>query len=235
MKLNNPTAPATRKQLWLLHILTKEDTRDWQLTIEQASNKIGELKGNGKRPLVNPHATALTQDKQLRAQQRYDRGNGHKHAGDAKNYLPILKEANQAAIKAYQDYCDNNYKTPRYAVVQHKNPLDDSSPVERAWPLTDLCGFVWLELKLKGNEKFINWFKKQGKIDNSYNSKRWRIEGFGLAYSSHCSVWSYPWTLDLPGIGNGNGAISAAEASTRAAVAILDNHGIDVHMRSRLD
>lgn len=43
--IHNPEAPATRKQLWLLHILTKEDTRAWQLTMQEASDKIGELKG----------------------------------------------------------------------------------------------------------------------------------------------------------------------------------------------
>lgn len=73
MNLNNPDAPANKKQLWLLHILTKEDTRAWNLTMQQASDKIQELKGNGNRPLVNPHATAIKQDQQLRIQQIYDK------------------------------------------------------------------------------------------------------------------------------------------------------------------
>lgn len=51
MKLNNPDAPATKKQLWLLHLLTKEDTRDWKLTMQEASDKINELKpGNKVKP-----------------------------------------------------------------------------------------------------------------------------------------------------------------------------------------
>lgn len=79
--INNPDMPATKKQLWLLHILTKEDTRDWRFTMQQASDKIQELKQNGKRPLVNPHTSALEQDRQLKAQQRYDKGNGHKEYG----------------------------------------------------------------------------------------------------------------------------------------------------------
>jgi len=75
MTLRNPETPATSKQLWLLHILTKTDTRNLNLTMQQASDRINELKGNGngKRPLINPHATAIQQDAQLRAQQRYDR------------------------------------------------------------------------------------------------------------------------------------------------------------------
>ena len=47
MKLSNPNAPATSKQLYYLHLLTKQDTRDWKLTMEEASDKISELKGNG--------------------------------------------------------------------------------------------------------------------------------------------------------------------------------------------
>ena len=47
MKISNPDAPATSKQLYYLHLLTKQDTRGWKLTIEEASAKINELKGNG--------------------------------------------------------------------------------------------------------------------------------------------------------------------------------------------
>jgi len=49
MTMSKPDLPATKKQLWLLHLLTKEDTRNWNLTVKQASEKISELKGsNGK-------------------------------------------------------------------------------------------------------------------------------------------------------------------------------------------
>lgn len=50
MRLNNPGAPATSRQLWLLHILTKQDTRNLQLTMQQASDAIAQAKqgGNGK-------------------------------------------------------------------------------------------------------------------------------------------------------------------------------------------
>jgi hypothetical protein len=36
--------PATTKQLWYLHILTKQDTRDWKLTAKGASDMINALK-----------------------------------------------------------------------------------------------------------------------------------------------------------------------------------------------
>jgi len=35
---------------------------------------------NGKRPMVNPHASALVQDAQLRAQQRYDKATQSRRA-----------------------------------------------------------------------------------------------------------------------------------------------------------
>jgi len=85
--LSNPESPATKKQLWLLHILTKTDTRKLDITMLEASKRIGELKHNngtrpqgdkaradcGTRPLVNPHASAINQDKQKLAQARYDK------------------------------------------------------------------------------------------------------------------------------------------------------------------
>ena len=91
MTLSNPQAPATNKQLWLLHLLTKTDTRNLNLTMQQASDQIAGLKNgvkskpvqtdktradyriSGIRPLVNPHASAIKQDTQKLAQIRYDK------------------------------------------------------------------------------------------------------------------------------------------------------------------
>ena len=44
--LRTPEAPATSKQLWLLHILTKTDTRNLDITMQEASNRINELKNH---------------------------------------------------------------------------------------------------------------------------------------------------------------------------------------------
>ncbi len=49
--LRTPEAPATSKQLWLLHILTKTDTRQLNITMAEASKRIEDLKSlNGKYP-----------------------------------------------------------------------------------------------------------------------------------------------------------------------------------------
>jgi len=45
--LKTPEAPATKSQLWLLHLLTKTDTRNLKLTMQEASNRIEQLKSNG--------------------------------------------------------------------------------------------------------------------------------------------------------------------------------------------
>ncbi|MFA5300563.1 MAG: hypothetical protein WC389_20440 [Lutibacter sp.] len=76
--LKNPDEPATKKQLWLLHILTKTDTRNLNITMLEASQRIEAAKKNPaekSRPLVNPHASAIKQDKQKIAQQKYDGAN----------------------------------------------------------------------------------------------------------------------------------------------------------------
>ena len=43
MLLKTPEAPATKKQLYRLGILTGQDTGDWRLTQQEASNRIDEL------------------------------------------------------------------------------------------------------------------------------------------------------------------------------------------------
>jgi len=37
-------SPATTRQLWYLHVLTKRDTRNWVLTVDQASELINKIK-----------------------------------------------------------------------------------------------------------------------------------------------------------------------------------------------
>jgi len=42
--IRKPEHPATRKQLWYLHVLTGQDTRDWNMTVQQAHEIIQSLK-----------------------------------------------------------------------------------------------------------------------------------------------------------------------------------------------
>lgn len=55
-----------------------------------------------QRPLVNPHATVLAQDKQLRAQQRYDSNPGTSKAND---YIKrIRNQRKKLYARAYLGY-----------------------------------------------------------------------------------------------------------------------------------
>lgn len=52
--LRKPDAPATSRQLWRLHQLTKEDTRDLDITMQEASDRINRLEsGNGKEQALS--------------------------------------------------------------------------------------------------------------------------------------------------------------------------------------
>ena len=170
-------------------------------------------------------------------------GNG-KAAGESKpqtDWLAILKEANDAAAKANADFAAEYYKEPAFAVVEHENQLDDSSPIVKAYPMNDVCGFVWLELRNKDkdyngkailNKRFIADFKRFGKETEPH---RWAWGSFRLAYYKDCGVWSYPWILHAPAVGYGNGSMSAMESAGHAFTGVMLEHGVDVFTRSRID
>lgn len=155
------------------------------------------------------------------------------------DWLSILREANQVASKAYDDYVATNYRQPNYAVVERANPLDDSSPIVKAYPLTDLCGAVWFDFKLKAgrNSELVKWFKANSEKPFYPNEpdRSWTVGEFSLTYDKGCSVWSYPWSLHVPGIGYGNGSFGAMEAKGRAFCNVLDAHGLEIHLQSHLD
>lgn len=54
--LKNPEAPATSKQLWKIHQLTKEDTRDLDITMQEASDRISRLEQGSSKKQASPPA-----------------------------------------------------------------------------------------------------------------------------------------------------------------------------------
>lgn len=81
--------------------LTENPQLERQLDLLQFGKDADNL-ARLQRPLVNPHATALTQDKQLRAQQRYDRGPGTSEADD---YIKrIRNQRKKLYARAYLGY-----------------------------------------------------------------------------------------------------------------------------------
>jgi len=129
--MHNPEAPATNKQLWLLHILTKTDTRNLNITMAEASKRIAELKSGSKRPLVNPHATAIRQDKQKLTQARYDKDNpkpereviqGNKPSGET-DMQKIQAHFMANAYQAGRDKAENDTATIDFYDFQCKDCL----------------------------------------------------------------------------------------------------------------
>ena len=56
---------------------------------------------------------------------------------------------------------DNAIPAPMM-VAEHKNMMDDSSPVEKKWLVPDgMCGFGWVTVR-PGNCAFANWLKRTG-------------------------------------------------------------------------
>lgn len=78
-------------------------------------------------------------------------------------YQRIHREACAAGDKAYEAV-----HADKYIAVQHANPLDDNSPITKAW--TDdpfeLFGFAWVVLP--GNTGFGRWLIKTGNGTKHY-------------------------------------------------------------------
>lgn len=170
--------------------------------------------------------------------------NGNATVKPTDKWAEVIHQANAAARQAYSEYKEEHYKSPQYVVEEHQDMLNDNSPVVKQYPIADLCGFVWIELRLKDgcNRDFISWFKAHGKIQPERGSGRtWQIHGHGLlggaelCYYPDSGKWSYPWRLHLDGVGHGNCAFGAAIASQRAAGKVLSDAGLEVWCRDRMD
>lgn len=168
MIFNNPSAPATHKQLWALRCITGIDYRNAGLTISEASDKIAAFNNRGK-----------AHDKNA--------------IFNGKSAIEIFDEAEQCGRAS----ADHTIPTPM-VVNEHKNMADDSSPVIQSWYVTEgVCGFAWVDFKCKDTitRKFINQMKKLGDKNPLRNNEGWtywvsyggqslqRKEDFALAFS----------------------------------------------------
>ncbi len=98
-------------------------------------------------------------------------------------------------------------------VVQHVNPLDDSSEVVKAYPpvMGGVCGFAWVSVH-PGTSSFARWLRKTG-------------EGQSDHYAGGTSVWvpffdqSYERKMKY----------------ARAFAAVLQGGGIKAYASGRLD
>lgn len=171
----NPDAPATRRQTWALFCMTKQDWREKNLTVFEASQLIDKLKRGESIDGVKGSAEVKLRKAKFDA-------------------VEISKEAEAAGEAA------GAAVTPQGMIVQqHVDMTDDNSPVAKQWAVPEgPCGFAWVVVRCKNSESrsFINQLKKL-KIAtsdvNEHNSTiRWRPHyNGGFAYWVHYGNQSY--------------------------------------------
>lgn len=69
-----------------------------------------------------------------------------------KSFEEIYDEAHKAAYEAA-----SNFRPTPMIVSMHENMLDDNSPIQKQWYVSDgVCGFAWVHIK-PANCKFAKW------------------------------------------------------------------------------
>lgn len=120
-------------------------------------------------------------------------------------------EAGMAALKA-------KVPTPM-VVVQHKNMLDDTSPVEKAYNVPmGMCGFAWINIK-PATQPFVRWLKKQAAGNEHTNY------GFKDSYYGGWSIWAH----------EGGQSIELKQAFCEGFGKVLSKYLIENYTMSRLD
>jgi len=206
-KIKEPNAPMTHKQGWAIYCLSKRDAREMNLTRKQASDIISALKSGEEVPWPDGKSVGTGEKRKPR-----------KTAGEVvfESLLKKAHEAGQAAAEA----C-----TPRPMVVQqHANQLDDNSEVVKEWYVpTGVCGFAWVNFKVKsGNSrKFLSFLKKKGLAGDINSHAEWHKDSYYGGYTKWIS--DYGQSMEL----------KAAYANAYAAV--LHDAGISAYGHSRMD
>jgi hypothetical protein len=132
------------------------------------------------------------------------------------NDYQLFQDAWDEALKAGHKAATECEVVPM-VVQQHKNMLDDNSPVEQSWVVEGgVCGFAWLSIK-PGNSRFANWAKKniEGCRSDSY-------EG-GVCY------WIHDYGQSM------TRKESFARAMSKVLRERLDNPKVRISARSRMD
>jgi hypothetical protein len=181
---------ATKGQTWALFCGTGLDCRGIELSVNHASMLIDSMKaGNDITPaLLKLGAT------------------GTPKVNKSAQWAELWAKADAAGKEAVEKCVP----TPM-VVAQHANPLDDGSPVTRAWHVPQgVCGFAWVKIT-PGNCSFAIWAKKN--------------LGARKDYYGGVSVWvsEYGQSMELK------------EAYARGAAKILQEGGIKAYAGSRMD
>lgn len=123
------------------------------------------------------------------------------------DFRKIYEEALQAGLEA-----GRNFKPTPMIVEEHKNMLDDNSPVVKEYFIADgVCGFAWVRIK-PATQPFARWLKKVGIVDSP-------------DYYGGYSIWCHEF----------NQSMQRKEAWAGAVAEVLNRYGIRCHAQSRLD
>ena len=162
-EINEPDAPATRKQTWAIKCLGGGDVRDAGVTRKQASDMIGELKAAKGSAGKNRSVRTLI-----------DLDTGETTTITQISYDDLIVKATEAGREA------GLYAMPMpMTVTQHANPLDDTSPVVQSWHEPEgACGFADVNFSMKSGlgRRFGQWL-----IKNDLARKD--------SYKGGCTIW----------------------------------------------
>lgn len=145
---------------------------------------------------------------------------------DAKGSVRLITPADlhAKAIRAGEEAALQCVPTPM-VVDQHFDPLDDNSPVAQSWNVpSGVCGFASVHVRFKEKEsrKFLNGLIKAGIGSRDENSHaEWRKHSYYGGF--------YYW------VSAGGQSMEIKEAYAGAMVKVLNDHGVNAHMMSRMD
>ncbi len=211
---------ASSRQTWAIRCASGLDVRHFEMSYDEAYDCIAAL--NLNKVSFDSAVSGLLL---------------HGAKGNAKSYKPFTKKVNpkkKSTPKAKESSKDKTNRelyeradeagmkaakahTPTPMIVeQHKNVMDDNSPVVQSWNVSGgVCGFSWSVVR-PGNCSFANWLKKNGK--GKYSD-----------YDKGVIVWAGG---DITGFGQ---SMTTKESYSRAFANVISDAGIKIFTYSRMD
>jgi len=199
----SPNAAPTSKQTFAVFCLTGNDVRGTDLTRQEMSNMIGDLKSKGDHTLpagkkyIDKHGDesdfictkAALRETANKLWKKSGRDNpmtvgavsnktpgvGGKPYDDSRWALDLIKKAELAGEEALRKLIESKKVAPM-VVQQHENMADDNSPVAQEWVVPGgPCGFAMIRVKMVNgpSRKFINQLKKAGLAGGRNSHRDW--------------------------------------------------------------
>jgi hypothetical protein len=238
----DPNGEPTRKQTWAVFCMTGQDIRESNLTRQEVSNMISDLKDSGDHTLPKGKTYGDGEDfictkenLQKTSDRLWDKKtkpftvkavleSKQKRYSNGGWALDLIKQAEAAGEKAMQELIDSNKVAPM-VVQQHADPMDDNSRVTEQWVVPGgPCGFASIRVKCTNgpSRKFINQLKKAGLAGGENSFKEW-------SKSSYYGGFMKSFTM----IGGQSLAYKTAYANAYAEV--LEKAGVNVWVWTRMD